>query len=260
MTPAKASKPFMKLSGPLAVPPPLRPSVEERSGERLVPVPLPHLKSMPSVLARVRMESSESFTELMKQAEHCGVGYPVTPNSTCWVCGFQCQLRVGLGLDAVASYVEPDGRIEGGVLADEDVDEFVVEGGGVFGGAEVALRHAPVADGFGDAGDQLADAGFALGRADRAVQIFRGHDIGGGHGPVFGDFDVLLLEDHVALGVGDLSEAEFPFDFVVGGDAGLGKEAAEGEAGGLVFRMRGSRAVGVVSVTVLSSAIGVSID
>src|SRR5580704_11385147 len=73
MTPAKASKPFMKLSGPLAVPPPLRPSVDERRDERLVPVPDPHLKSMPSVLARVRMESSESFTELMKQAEHCGV-------------------------------------------------------------------------------------------------------------------------------------------------------------------------------------------
>ena len=73
MTPAKASKPFMKLSGPLAVPPPERPSVEERSGDRLVPVPDPHLKSMPSVLARVRMESSESCTELMKQAEHCGL-------------------------------------------------------------------------------------------------------------------------------------------------------------------------------------------
>ncbi len=63
----------MKLSGPLAVPPPLRPSVEERSGERLVPVPDPHLKSMPSVFARVRMESSESFTELIKHAEHCGL-------------------------------------------------------------------------------------------------------------------------------------------------------------------------------------------
>ena len=63
----------MKLSGPLAVPPPLKPSVEERSEDRFVPVPDPHLKSMPSVLARVRMESSESFTELMKQAEHCGV-------------------------------------------------------------------------------------------------------------------------------------------------------------------------------------------
>src|ERR1043165_2167905 len=93
ITPAKESKPFMKLSGPLAVPPPLRPSVDERSDERLVPVPDPHLKSMPSVLARVRIESSESFTELMKQAEHCGVLYPVTPNSTDWVCGFQCQLR-----------------------------------------------------------------------------------------------------------------------------------------------------------------------
>src|SRR3954467_8877844 len=93
MTPANASKPFMKLSGPLAVPPPESVSVELRSGERFVPVPEPHLKSMPSVLAKVRMESSESFTELMKQAEHCGLEYPVTPNSTCWVCWFQCQFR-----------------------------------------------------------------------------------------------------------------------------------------------------------------------
>src|SRR4030088_2809742 len=93
ITPAKASKPFMKLSGPLAVPPPLRTSVEERSVERLVPVPDPHLKSMPSVLARVRMESSESCTELMKQAEHWGLVYPVTPNSTRLEAGFQCQFR-----------------------------------------------------------------------------------------------------------------------------------------------------------------------
>src|SRR5581483_11219879 len=91
MTPAKASKPFMKLSGPLAVPPPERHSVEERRGERFVPVPDPHLKSMPSVFASVRMESRESFTELMKQAEHCGVLYPVTENSTRPSCGFQCQ-------------------------------------------------------------------------------------------------------------------------------------------------------------------------
>src|SRR5580704_2073680 len=91
MTPAKASNPFMKLSGPEAVPPPESDSVEERSGDRLVPVPDPHLKSMPSVLASVRMESSESCTELMKQAEHCGVLYPVTPYSTRCACGFQCQ-------------------------------------------------------------------------------------------------------------------------------------------------------------------------
>src|SRR5438445_13734456 len=93
ITPAKASNPFIKLSGPLAVPPPERVSVDERRVERFVPVPEPHLKSMPSVLAGGRMEPSESFTELTKQAEHCGLVYPVTPNSPFWVCGLQCQLR-----------------------------------------------------------------------------------------------------------------------------------------------------------------------
>ena len=57
---------------PEAVPPPERVSMEPLIAERFDPAPLPHLKSMPSVLARVRMLSSESSTELMKQAEHCG--------------------------------------------------------------------------------------------------------------------------------------------------------------------------------------------
>ena len=127
------------------------------------------------------------------------------------------------------------GRVEGGILAQQDVREFVVEDGRVFVAAEIAVGLAPVADGFGDAGDQLAHAGFALGRADRAVQILRGHDVGGRHRPVFGDLDVFLLEDHVALGIGDLGKTEFPFDLVVGGDAGLGEEAAELQAGGLLL-------------------------
>src|SRR5437868_2798121 len=92
MTPAKASNPRMKLSGPDAVPPPESCSVDERNVERLVPVPDPHLKSMPSVLASVRMESSESFTELIKQAEHWGLRYPVTPCCTVAASEFQCQL------------------------------------------------------------------------------------------------------------------------------------------------------------------------
>src|SRR5579862_489545 len=70
MTPANASKPFMKETGPDAVPPPARSSREERMEERLVPVPEPYLKSIPSVLATDRMESIESSTELMKPAEH----------------------------------------------------------------------------------------------------------------------------------------------------------------------------------------------
>ena len=108
-----------------------------------------------------------------------------------------------------------------------------MESGGVFVGAEVSIIHAPVANGFGDAGHQLTHAGFTLGGSDLAVKVFRGDDIGRGHGPVFGDFDVFLLEDHASLGVGDLSVAEFPLDLGVGGNSGIGEEAAEGEAGGL---------------------------
>src|ERR1700679_1280173 len=72
ITPAKASKPFMNESGPLALPPPERMASSSRREERLEPVPEPHLKSMPSVLARSRIDSSESLTETMKQAEHWG--------------------------------------------------------------------------------------------------------------------------------------------------------------------------------------------
>ena len=119
------------------------------------------------------------------------------------------------------------------MLPDQQVDQFIVEGGGVFGGAEVSVFHAPVADGLGHAGHQLTDAGFALVGADLSVQILRGDDVGRGHRPVFRDLDVLLLEDHASLGVGDLSGAKLPLDLVVGRHPGLGEEAAEGQAWGL---------------------------
>src|SRR5688500_11998938 len=82
MTPAKASKPFMKETGPEAVPPPASSSLLERRLERLLPVPEPYLKSMPSVRASVRMLSIESCTELMKHAEHCGCSSTPTLNQT----------------------------------------------------------------------------------------------------------------------------------------------------------------------------------
>ena len=72
ITPAKASNPRIKLNGPLACPPPESCSIDPRSDDRFVPVPDPHLNSIPSVFARVRIESSESSTALMKHAEHCG--------------------------------------------------------------------------------------------------------------------------------------------------------------------------------------------
>src|SRR5512133_2944328 len=91
MTPAKASKPFMKLTGPEAVPPPTSSSLDERSGDRLVPVPEPYLKSMPSVLAKVRMDSMVSSTLLMKQAEHCGSASMPTLNQTGELNDIRCE-------------------------------------------------------------------------------------------------------------------------------------------------------------------------
>src|SRR5436190_6063307 len=72
MTPANASKPFMNDAGPEAVPPPARSSRAERIVDRFEPVPDPYLNSIPSVRARVRIDSIVSWTELMKHAEHWG--------------------------------------------------------------------------------------------------------------------------------------------------------------------------------------------
>src|SRR5262249_2973532 len=82
ITPAKASKPFMKLTGPEAMPPPESGSLLPRKLEKFVPVPEPHLKSMPSVRVRPMIDSIESCTELMKHAEHCGLACTPTLNHT----------------------------------------------------------------------------------------------------------------------------------------------------------------------------------
>src|SRR5439155_17489391 len=89
--PANESYPRMNETGPEAVPPPESCSFDERRTERLVPVPLPNLNSMPSVLTRSRIDSIESWTELMKQADPC-CWRPGTPmlnqtgmlNEACW--------------------------------------------------------------------------------------------------------------------------------------------------------------------------------
>src|SRR5450755_3778715 len=78
MVPAEASAPRMKLTGPDAVPPPRSPSSEDRMRDRLIPAPDPPLKMIPSSTYQLRMESIESSTARMKQAEACW-GTPGTP-------------------------------------------------------------------------------------------------------------------------------------------------------------------------------------
>src|ERR671928_1226496 len=82
MVPADASAPRMKETGPEAVPPEESSSLEERMRERFRPAPEPPLKMKPSSLYQFRIESIESSTERMKQAETCcGLGVP-TLNQT----------------------------------------------------------------------------------------------------------------------------------------------------------------------------------
>src|SRR5215218_9183961 len=56
MVPADASAPRMKLTGPLAVPPPLRNSYDDRMLDRLMPDPEPPLKIVPSSTYQLRMD------------------------------------------------------------------------------------------------------------------------------------------------------------------------------------------------------------
>ena len=72
MTPANESKPRMNETGPEAKPPPDKRSREDRKGDKLEPAPEPNLKIIPSVLAKVKIESMVSRTDRIKQAEHWG--------------------------------------------------------------------------------------------------------------------------------------------------------------------------------------------
>src|SRR5450759_394031 len=71
MVPADAPAPRMKLTGPLAVPPEDNSSLELRMRERFTPAPEPPLKMKPSSRYQLRIESIESSTARMKQAETC---------------------------------------------------------------------------------------------------------------------------------------------------------------------------------------------
>src|SRR5437762_10321296 len=72
---ATRSQTFRNDSGPLGLPPPLNFSRVDLKEERSVPVPLPYLKSIASLLAKRMMSSIVSHTLWMKQALPCGYSY-----------------------------------------------------------------------------------------------------------------------------------------------------------------------------------------
>ncbi len=82
IVPAQESAPRMKLTGPEAVPPLERCSIEPRMLERLMPEPEPPRKIRPSRVFQSRIDSIVSSTLRMKQAEHCGCSSKPTLNQT----------------------------------------------------------------------------------------------------------------------------------------------------------------------------------
>src|SRR2546428_8118492 len=82
IVPAEASAPRMNDTGPLAVPPPRRFSLDDRSEERLMPDPEPPLKMIPYSAYQFRIDRMSSWTERMKQALHCGFSSTPTLNHT----------------------------------------------------------------------------------------------------------------------------------------------------------------------------------
>src|SRR3954464_11109742 len=83
MVPALALAPRMKLTGPLAVPPPASGSLDERILLRLIHEPEPPLKIVPSSTYQLRIELMWSSTASMKHALHCwGVSGTPTFNHT----------------------------------------------------------------------------------------------------------------------------------------------------------------------------------
>src|SRR3954452_19356576 len=108
IVPAHESAPRMNDTGPLASPPFDRCSLPLRMFDRLIPEPEPPRKIIPSLVFQSRIDLSESSTERMKHAEHCGCSSNPTLNHTgelnaaCW----WSRIQVSSSWKASASSVD----------------------------------------------------------------------------------------------------------------------------------------------------------
>src|SRR5437660_6097262 len=131
------------------------------------------------------------------------------------------------------AHVEPDRRVEGGELVDEDRLQLGLEGVGLLAGGEVAAGAAPGADRVGDARDHVLDAPLALRRAHAAPEVLLRDDVRGRLRPELRELDALLLEDRLVL-AGDERVALLPLDLLERVAPGDREVALDAEARGLV--------------------------
>ena len=129
----------------------------------------------------------------------------------------------------------------------DQVAELVLECLGIGIGGEVAAFAAPARDGVHHARDHLLDAGLATRGAERAAEVLADHDVGRHLGPERRHLAVGLLEDRLALLVGDRRGALLPGHLVVGVHA-LAREAPlHVQSGPLDLRRRRNAATASVA-------------
>ena len=118
-------------------------------------------------------------------------------------------------LDAVLveqADIEPDRRIERGVLMNAEPRQVAVEILGVGGRGEIAVLQAPIGDGAADAVDKLPHAPLPLRRAVFAVKIFIDYDVRCQLAPKYRNLAVFLFEKNLAAFALDGGRPRFPLN------------------------------------------------
>ena len=120
-------------------------------------------------------------------------------------------------LDAVLmeqADVEPNRRVERGVLMNAQPRQIAVEILGVGSRGEIAVFQAPVGDRAADTVNKLPDAPLAFRGAVFTVKILVNDDVGRQLGPENRNFAVFLLEQNLAAFALDGGSSRFPFNRV----------------------------------------------
>ena len=138
------------------------------------------------------------------------------------------------------SDVEPDRRVEGCLLVEQDRGQLGLEGVGILVAREVAALATPSGDRSGHPADHLLDRGLALVASELAPEVFLGDDVRRVLRPGPGELDSALLEGRV-LGITDDRVPQLPLDLVEGVDAFTGQSPFDGDSCGVDPRFRGGR-------------------
>src|SRR6266540_2219011 len=109
--------------------------------------------------------------------------------------------------------VEPDRRVEGGELVDEDVRQLGLERLSVGTGGKVLALPAPGGDRAGDAADHLLYGALTLWRAELPAEVLLRDDVGRVLRPALRELHVALLEGRLG-GVADHRIPRLPVELV----------------------------------------------